>query len=47
MITWPVGVSWGSTATLIGRRADERRDRGLAELIGSRLPLASTLSVLS
>ena len=43
MITWPLGVSLGSTTTLNDVDADEGRGRAAVELIGSRLPLASTL----
>ena len=46
MITWPVGVGLGSTATWKAVSPTNSRSR-LAELIGRRLPLASTLSVLS
>ena len=46
MITWPVGVSLGSTTILLTVIPTNSRLR-LAESIGSMLPFESTLSVLS
>src|SRR4051794_17280828 len=46
MMTWPSGVRLGSTTTLNDVEPTKARSRRV-ELIGSRLPLASTLVVLS
>src|SRR5262249_36640673 len=46
MITWPSGVSWGSTTALNDVIPIKVRSR-CAELIGRRLPLESTLFKLS
>src|SRR5271166_3360439 len=46
MITWPEGVALGSTVTAKAESPTNLRSR-LVELIGSTLPLASTLFELS
>ncbi len=46
MITPPLGVSWGSTVTWYAVVPTNLRSR-LVELMGSGLPLESTLFVLS